>query len=220
MTAGIAWIGAHHHTPVSAAVEGMAGGISLTAARGMAPDDFLVALGADPAALAARVPYRALVPPAGRPGRPSPRANRVMYGTCGDWVYVLEDWSAATWATGRRKVASMASRPGDEVICVTQNRFSPPAQVLHVPGDERVRCTDFGQTFDEPSELDAALRAAGAVFPAIGDVGETAAAPHYEEHAPRLPTAVLTAVGSLCGLSIGETVVRDGGLPGALLPMP
>ncbi|MFF7651687.1 hypothetical protein ACFZCY_18915 [Streptomyces sp. NPDC007983] len=40
--------------------------------------------------------------------------NRAMYGTCGDWVYVLEDWGMATWATGYRTVESMRPAPGEE----------------------------------------------------------------------------------------------------------
>lgn len=46
MRDGLAWTGAHHHTP-SSAVPGMLGGISLTLARGMETDEFLIDLGAD-----------------------------------------------------------------------------------------------------------------------------------------------------------------------------
>ncbi|WP_420031381.1 hypothetical protein ACN2WE_00180 [Streptomyces sp. cg28] len=143
-----------------------------------------------------------------------------MYGTCGDWVFVLEDWGAATWSTGWRKVESMRPRPGEEIVCVTVNRFSPPSQILHVPGDERSRRAEFGQDTGEASALDSALHAAGAVFPAIGEVGEAAVVEYFEEHGPRLPEAVFTAVGGYCGLSVDEAVVRAGDLPGVLLPMP
>ncbi|MGR4852724.1 hypothetical protein [Streptomyces sp. LARHCF252] len=70
MSDGIAWIGAHHHTP-SSAVAGMLGGISLTLARGVETDEFLINLGADLDELAARTPCRELRAPAGQPGRPS-----------------------------------------------------------------------------------------------------------------------------------------------------
>ncbi|MFF1733633.1 hypothetical protein [Streptomyces sp. NPDC058247] len=220
MTVGTAWIGAHHHTPVSAGVQGMRGGISLTAARGLEPDDFLIALGADIDELAARTSYRDLDVPVGGPGRPSPAVNPVMYGTCGDWVYVLEDWGAATWSVGYRKVESMWPRPGEEIVCVTLNRFSPPSQVLHVPGDERARRAAFGEDTGDASALDSALHAAGAVFPTIGDVGEAAVVEYYEEHGPRLPESVFTAVGNYCGLSIDEAAVRAGDLPCVLIPMP
>ncbi|MFJ6015859.1 hypothetical protein [Streptomyces sp. NPDC092952] len=107
MTDGIAWIGAHHHTPTTTTVPGMLGGISLTAAKGMGADDLLIALGADFDELAARTPYRDLSIPVIRPGTPSPRVNPVMYGSCGEWTYVLEDWGAATWASGYRRIMSM-----------------------------------------------------------------------------------------------------------------
>lgn len=220
MTNGLAWIGAHHSTPKSAASPGMLGGVSLTAARGLEPDEFLMALGADPDELDARAPFRGLAVPVGTPGGPAPRVNPVMYGACGEWVYVLEDWGMASWSTGLRKVESMWPRPGEEIVCVCEHRFSPPSRILHVPGDERALQAEFGQDTGEGSALDAALSAAGAVFPAIGDIGETAVVAHYEEHGPRLPEAVFTAVGNYCGLSVDEAAVRAGDLPGVLLPMP
>ncbi|RVU23758.1 hypothetical protein EOT10_16965 [Streptomyces antnestii] len=217
---GIAWIGADLHSPVSAAARGMLGGISLTAARGMEADEFLIALGADLDELAARTPYRDLAVPVGQPGRPSPHINPVMYGMCGDWLYVLEDWGAATWSTGYRKVQSMWPYPGQEIVCVTMDRFSPPSKILHVPGDEIARRAEFGQDTGEESALDAALDASGAVFPSIADVGEAAVVAHYEQHGPRLPALVFAAVGAYCGLSIDQEAVRAGTLPGVLLPMP
>jgi hypothetical protein len=101
MSDGIVWIGAHHHAP-STAVPGMLGGISLTLARGVETDEFLVNLGADLDELAGRTPYRELRAPAGQPGQPNFHLNPAMYGTCGEWTYVLEDWGTATWATGYR----------------------------------------------------------------------------------------------------------------------
>lgn len=85
MSDGIAWIGAHHHTPPSA-VPGMLGGISLTLARGVETAEFLINLGADLDELAARTLCRELRAPAGQPGQPSPQLNRAMYGTCGEWT--------------------------------------------------------------------------------------------------------------------------------------
>ncbi|MFH8410560.1 hypothetical protein ACH4FX_38165 [Streptomyces sp. NPDC018019] len=142
-----------------------------------------------------------------------------MYGTCGDWVYVLEDWGMATWYTGYRKVESMRPGPDEEFVCVTMNRWSPPSQIIHAPGDGRILQADFGEGTGESSALAAALRAAGAVFPAIGDVGEDAVMAYYEEHGPRLPTAVFTAVGNYCGLSIEQEAVQAGDLPALLVPM-
>lgn len=58
MSDGIAWIGAHSTTGSSAALPGMLGGISLTCARGVDADEFLIALGADLDELAGRTPAR------------------------------------------------------------------------------------------------------------------------------------------------------------------
>ncbi|MFI0216490.1 hypothetical protein [Streptomyces lydicus] len=219
MSHGIAWIGAHSTTEKSAALPGMLGGISLTCARGLDADEFLIALGADLDELAARTPYKDLVVPVGRPGRPSPRVNPVMYGTCGDWVYVLEDWGMATWATGYRKVESMRPAPDEEIVCVTLNRWSPPRTVIHAPGDGRAWRAEFGEDTGQASALDTALHTAGAVFPSLGDTDEATVAAYYEEHGERLPSAVFTAVGAYCGLSIDPAAVRAGELPSLLIPM-
>ncbi|MFF4013755.1 hypothetical protein [Streptomyces sp. NPDC001843] len=197
----------------------MRGGISLTCARGVDADEFLIALGADFDELVARTPCRDITVPARRRGDQSPDANRAMYGTYGEWVYVLEDWGMATWYTGFRKVESMRPSPDEEIVCVTMNRWSPPPRIIHVPGDGRARQAEFGEDTGEASGLDGALQAAGAVFPAIGDVGEAAVVAYYEEHGPRLPAAVFTAVGDYCGLVIDQEAVQAGDLPGLLLPM-
>ncbi|MFD7665555.1 hypothetical protein [Streptomyces sp. NPDC059788] len=219
MSDGVAWIGAHSTTAKSAALPGMLGGISLTCARGLDADEFLIALGADLDELAEGIAYKDVAVPVGRPGRPAPHVNPVMYGTCGDWVYVLEDWGMATWCTGYRKAESMRPGPDEEIVCVTMNRWSPPSQIVHAPGDGRVLQADFGEDTGEASALTAALRAAGAVFPAIGDVGEDAVVAHFEEYGPRLPAAVFTAVGTYCDLSIDQEAVEAGDLPALLIPM-
>ncbi|WP_406467980.1 hypothetical protein [Streptomyces sp. NBC_01594] len=219
MSNGIDWIGTHSTTAKSAARTGMLGGISLTCARGLDADEFLIALGTDLDELAARTPYKDLAVPVGRPGRPSPRVNPVMYGTCGGWVYVLEDWGAATWATGYRRVKSMRSYPDEEIVCVTMNRWSPPSLVIHAPGDGHAWRADFGQDTGRSSALDAALRAAGAVFLSLPDEGEAEVVAYYEEHRGRLSTAVFTAIGNYCELSIDPVAVQAGDLPSVLIPM-
>lgn len=219
MSDGIARIGAHSATGRSAALPGMLGGVSLTCARGVDADGFLLALGAGPDELAGRTPCRDLVVPARRRGGRSPRMNRAVYGTCGDWVYVLEDWGTATWATGYRAMESMRPAPDGEIVCVTMDAWHPPPRIVHAPGDGRVRQAEFGEDTGEDSALDAALHAAGAVFPSVGEVDEAAVVAYYEEHGPRLPVAVFTAVGAYCGLSVGREAVRGGDLPAVLLPM-
>ncbi|GDY70852.1 hypothetical protein SAV31267_003370 [Streptomyces avermitilis] len=42
---------------------------------------------------------------------------------------------------------------------------------------------------------------------------------YHEEHGPRLPVAVFTAVGNYCGLSIDQQAVQAGDLPAVLIPM-
>ncbi|AJP00262.1 hypothetical protein TU94_00530 [Streptomyces cyaneogriseus subsp. noncyanogenus] len=131
-----------------------------------------------------------------------------MYGTCGDWVYVLEDWGMATWATGYRAVESMRPAPDEEIVCVMVNAWNPPPRIIHAPGDGRARQAEFGQDTGEDSALDAALHAAGAVFPSVGEVDEGAVVAYCEEDGPRLPVAVFTAVGAL------RSVRRSGSRPG------
>lgn len=114
-------------------------------------------------------------------------------------MYVLEDWGAATWATGYRAVESMRPAPDEETVCVTMNSWSPPQTIIHAPGDGRAWQAEFGEETGEGPALDTALHAADAVFPSIGETGEAAAAAYYEEHGPRLPVAVFTAVGNYCG---------------------
>ncbi|MFK0211184.1 hypothetical protein [Streptomyces sp. NPDC090298] len=216
MSDGIAWIGTHHHTPPSAG-PGMLGGISLTLARGMESDDFLINLGADLDELAARTPGGELRVPAGRPGRPSPLVNRAMYGTCGEWTYVVEDWGMATWATGYRgKVESMLPCEGEEIICLSANRFSPPALLVHAPDAWAYRA-DFGTDTGQGSVLDAALGAAGAVFPSMPEADEAEVVAYFEEHGERLPELVFTAVGAYTGVSVDRDAVEAGELPGVLL---
>ncbi|CAL9671313.1 hypothetical protein SUDANB105_07527 [Streptomyces sp. enrichment culture] len=219
MSNGITWIGAHSSTQRQAAQPGMLGGISLTCARGLDADEFLIALGADLDELAAGTPYKDLAVPVGRPGMPSPRVNPVMYGTCGDWVYVLEDWGTATWATGYQGIESMRPWPDEEIVCVTMNRWSPPSMIIHAPGDGHAWRADFGQDTGQSSALDAALHAAGAVFPSLPDEDEAEVAAYYEEHRWRLSTAVFTAIGDYCDLSIDPVDVQAGGLPSVLIPM-
>ncbi|WP_031488203.1 hypothetical protein, partial [Streptomyces bicolor] len=171
----------------------MLGGISLTLARGVETDEFLINLGADLDELAARTLYRELRAPAGQPGQPSPHLNRAMYGTCGEWTYVLEDWGMATWATGYQgKVESMLPCEGEEILCLTANRFSPPAVIIHAPGACAYRA-DFGTDTEQGSALDAALSAAGAVFPSMPEASEAEVVAYFEEHGERLPELVFTA---------------------------
>lgn len=218
MSNGIDWIGTHSTTAKSAARTGMLGGISLTCARGLDADEFLIALGTDLDELAARTPYKDLAVPVGRPGRPSPRVNPVMYGTCGG--------GCTCWRTGGGDVGDRV--PEGQVDAVLPGRgdrlrddepVEPPSLVIHAPGDGHAWRADFGQDTGRSSALDAALRAAGAVFLSLPDEGEAEVVAYYEEHRGRLSTAVFTAIGNYCELSIDPVAVQAGDLPSVLIPM-
>lgn len=197
----------------------MLGGVSLTCARGVDADEFLLALGADPEELAGRTPCEDLVVPARRRGGRSPHMNRAMYGTCGDWVYVLEGWGMATWATGYRAVESMRPAPDEEIVCVTMNAWHPPPRIIHAPGDGRVRQAEFGEDTGGTRPWTRRSTRPARCFPSVGEVDEAAVVAYYEEHGPRLPVAVFTAVGAYCGLSVGQEAVQAGDLPAVPLPM-
>lgn len=108
---------------------------------------------------------------------------------------------------------------GEEVLCLTANRFSPPALIIHAPGDAHVYRAEFGTDTGQGSAFDDALSRAGAVFPSMPEAGEAEVVAHYEEHGGRLPEAVFTAAGAYSGLAVDQAVVRAGGLPAVLIPM-
>ncbi|MEU6872089.1 hypothetical protein [Streptomyces sp. NPDC046751] len=216
MLDGIAWIGEFSNENAARRGPGMRGAISLTAACGVEPEEFLVRLGADSEQLRCHDTYQerdalALGPDA-------QHARVAMYGTCGEWLYVLEDWGMATWYAGHRTVAAMEPLMGEEVVCLTMNSWDPPKLILHAPGDGRVWQAEFAEDTGRSSALDAALRAAGAVFPSVREAPEEEVALCFEEHREELPTAVFTAVGHYCGLSIDRAVVEAGELPLVILP--
>lgn len=195
----------------------MLGGISLTLARGVETDEFLINLGADLNGLTARTPYREPRAPAREPSQSSARHNRAMYGTCGEWTYVLEDWGMATWATGYQgKVESTLPCEGEEILCLTANRFSPPALIIHAPDTCAYRA-DFGTDTGQGSALDAALSAADAVFPSMPEASEAEVVAYFEEHGERLPELVFTAVGAYTDVAIDEDAVKAGDLPSVLV---
>ncbi|SCE33264.1 hypothetical protein GA0115249_11819 [Streptomyces sp. PpalLS-921] len=74
----------------------MRGHISLTAARGIGAEEFLMVLGADLAQVEDGLPYKDRRTPRADGGTAAEHASRAMYGVHGEWVYVLEDWGMAT----------------------------------------------------------------------------------------------------------------------------
>lgn len=220
---GLQWIGAHSFEDARSGVPGMSGSISLTAVRGVEAEEFLVRLGADSEQLQCEDLYKDRDELAMPSGVDMTQVSRAMYGTCGDWLYVLEDGFAATWFFGYRGVPEMAPLVGEEVICLTLNHHDAPALLLHAPGDGQTRQAEFGEGAGWSTALDAALRAAGAVFPSAYDgSGTTAeeAQQYFEEHRAELSPAVFAAVGGYCGLTIDRGMVEAGMLPLAMIALP
>ncbi|NEA90422.1 hypothetical protein G3I38_14280 [Streptomyces sp. SID7958] len=221
MSDGVAWIGAHHYTSDPLSTGGMLSGMSLTLARGVDQDEFLINLGADFDELAARTPLNELRRGPAPPAQPGARYSYAMYGTCGEWTYVLENDHMATWAGGcQGKVESMLPCEGEEVLCLTVNRFSPPAMIIHAPGDGRAYRAEFGTATACGTLLDVALAQAGAVFPSIPEASADEVVAYQEEHGERLPELVFTAVGVYTGVTIEQAVVAAGDLPSVHLLMP
>lgn len=210
MSDGIAWIGGCSNEVATNGASGMRGSISLTAARGVEAEEFLVRLGADSEQIRCHDMYKDRDALALTPDVP---ASLAMYGTCGEWLYVLEDWGMATWYAGYRTVAAMDPRTGEEIVCLTMNIWDPPKLILHAPGDGRVWQAEFAEDTERSSALDAALQAVGAVFPSMRDAPEEEVVQYFEEHVEELPRAVFTAVGNYCGLSIDQAAVEAGDLP-------
>ncbi|NEA16985.1 hypothetical protein [Streptomyces halstedii] len=217
MSEGITWIGAYSLTHAGG-VPGMRGHISLTAARGIGAEEFLMALGADLAQLEDGLPYTDWRTLSADGGTASAHANWAMYGVHGEWVYVLEDWGMATWYTSFRKVEGVAPYPDEEVLCLTMNSHCPPSLLVHAPGDGDDRRAEFGETTGSGSALDEALQAAGAVLPPRPDALDETAVARYEAESEALPRAVFAAVGSYTGLVIDQDAVEAGDLPLAVLP--
>ena len=197
----------------------MRGHISLTVARGIGTEEFLMALGADLAQLEDEPPYKDWRTLTANGGTASDDANRAMYGTHGEWVYVLEDWGMSTWCAGFREVEGMAPYPDEEVICLTMNSHSPPSRIIHAPGDGNDRQAEFGETTGCGSALDEALQAAGAVLLPRPDARDEEAIARYEAENEALPRAVFAAAGNYTGLVIDQAAVEAGDLPLAVLPM-
>ncbi|AXE82253.1 hypothetical protein [Streptomyces atratus] len=218
---GLWWIGEHAYQDAKGRVPGMLRGISLTAARGVDTEEFLVRLGADPEQLECGELYKerhelAIPPDMGD-------VSRAMYGTCGGWLYVLEDTWAATWSLGYREVPEMDPFVGEEIICLTLNLGPGPSRILHAPGDDgRTWQAEFAESTGRNSKLDTALHAAGAVFPTAYDGVHTQeeASRYFEEHHRDIPARVFASVGDYCGLTIDRAAVEAGTLPLVLLPVP
>ncbi|MFV8132804.1 hypothetical protein [Streptomyces syringium] len=89
----LAWIGHYAHA-ARGTVDGMLGSISLTAIRSTDPVDFLVRMGADRDVLERGVPYKDI---AAQWSGGDFKDGQCMFGTSGEWTFLLEDFLCATW---------------------------------------------------------------------------------------------------------------------------
>lgn len=212
MSGGIRWIGEHNLAPRHPVLTGMRGGISLTAARGAGATDFLISLGARAEGLDKEILYR------DRERRSNAtRDSYAMHGTCGEWVYVLEDTPDATWYAqlfnpGERKVTNRA-----EVVCVTRRRGDPPPYVSHVTPEGHASHVEWGTPTGHP-DFDEALRSAGAIYPSLQDSPDEVVEMYWEEHMSDLLPRIFTAVGNYCELEISQAEVEAGNLPLVVFP--
>ncbi|WLW51597.1 hypothetical protein [Streptomyces sp. YU58] len=222
----LGWLGEHCYEP-RGKTPGMRGGVSLTAVRGLAVQDLLRRLRARDEDTAAPRPYRDLVRTAAvRDLTPC------MYGTAGEWSFVLEDHGSATWYEWWfDDDPEVRPRPGEEMVCLNANIAVQPCRLVYAPGDGPVRFTDFRDSpldsspLTDPTAkvtlLDRALREAGAVWPDSRDFSHADDWRRFvDENAARLPAAVWRAVGECLGIRLPRTEVERGDLPAALLRSP
>lgn len=195
----------------------MLGSISLTVARDIDVEDLLICLGAEPFQLDEGHLYKDLSSAPLPEGVKPIDVNYAMYGTCGDWVYVLEDWGLATWYLHHGGGPPMSALAGVETICVSDNTDIPPSRVLHTTPEGPIANAEFGEDTGCGSELDAALQEAGAVFPPTSDMPREEAALCREQYLPKLSPAVFSAIGNYCGISIDRNDVEAGDLPVSVL---
>lgn len=217
MTEGLKWIGQHAFDKPAA--DGMLGGISLTAMRGVPVRDLLLRLGAHGEEISSAVPCRDF-----RSSREAP----CMYGTSGEWAYVLEDRGACTWCEWFfEDEDKMTPAPGEELICLNANVAVNPSYLVYAPGDGNVYLNDFGDDLtDRPHAVEGSklaalgegLKAAGATCPE----GYTIPRWHdlLDAQEGGLRGLVWQAVGDILGIRIPRADVEQGRLPAVRLTGP
>ncbi|WP_285732672.1 hypothetical protein [Nocardiopsis sp. ATB16-24] len=217
MSDKIRWIGEYSDQNPNPSILGMFGGISLTTARDIDTADFLTCLGAEPLQLDEGYLYKDWRSVAFSEGVKPWDVRYAMYGTCGNWVYALEDWGMATWHLHRHGGPPMTELAGVETICVSRNMDDPPPYISHATLEGHIVSVEYGQDTGCGSALDVALQEAGAVYPSVLDTTEEEVELYWEKHQKELLPAVFSAVGNYCELSINQATVEAGDLPVAVL---
>ncbi|MGY4907779.1 hypothetical protein [Streptomyces sp. 900116325] len=226
---GLAWIGRHaYEDHAGQGLAGMRAGISLTAIRGADPASFLLRLGALRDTVDGVVPYRNYRLPDPLPGPPKPAYAASMYavgmyGTCGEWTFILDDHGAATWFLAQFDNPDALPGKDEELVCVTLNRHHAPSMIVYSPqGAEGAWTAEFGTGLleyrldapDDPSgalaAFDQALAGAGAIH------SQLATGRSWSEW----PPAVYQAVADRFGISVNRHQAEQGLLPAVALPLP
>jgi hypothetical protein len=205
---------------------GMRGGVSLTAVRGLAVEDLLRRMGAGDGQIGACAHYRDFDPlSVEAPWTPC------MYGTSGEWSYVLEDSGVCAWyqhwADGN---SSVMPRDGEEFVCLHANVAVQPSWLFYSPGDGNLLRTEFRHSLTGPAPesesgrahlLDSRMRSNGAVWPGPDGFSSPAEWRAFvEDRSAGLHAAVWRSVGEHTGLRIPRGAVESGDLPVALLVDP
>lgn len=212
MSDGIRWIGEQNLEPRACDLPGMRGGISLTVARGIGAGELLIRLGAQTEDLDAGTLYKDR-----QKSSTGTWDSYAMHGTYGEWVYVLENSSDATWYTKSLNLQKAQTLAGTEIICVTDREHTPPPYVSHVTPEGQTSHVEWGEPTGHAG-FDEALRAAGAIYPSVRDFPEEVVHMYQEEHMNELLPRIFTAVGNYCELEISQTEVEAGNLPLVVFP--
>ncbi|WP_405517797.1 hypothetical protein [Streptomyces canus] len=226
MNDSLRWLGEHCYDPPMGH-PGMRGGVSLTAVRGLPVAELLGRLRAREEEIAVPVRYRDF-------GLTADTASLrpCMYGTSGEWSYVLEGSGSSTWyERWFNDDPEVRPRPGEELVCLNPNIAVQPCWLAYAPGSEdTVWFTEFGEsplnsrkvdTTGKLAVLDAALRANGAVNPGPPQFRRRPDWVRFvREHHGGVPALVWQAVGDCLGIRIPRTDVEEGNLPIALLDDP
>ncbi|MGD9486265.1 hypothetical protein WDH52_24010 [Streptomyces sp. TRM70308] len=224
MSDGLKWMGLHTFDPSMSG--GMRGGIAMTAMRGVSAHELLLRLRARPDEIAAPVAYRDFTF-----GQDVSHLTPCMYGTSGDWAYVLEHNDACTWYEWWfDDEAVVRPRPGEELVCLHPNVSVAPSMLAYAPGDGEVHLVEFGEPIMQGNELDATgkltaldtgLVTAGAVPPGWpGGGGIPQWREQLDEQHGGLHGLVWQTVGDTLGIRIPRDDVEQGRLPVALLEGP
>jgi hypothetical protein len=217
MVDSLEWIGQHTYGAPSA--HGMLGGISLTAVHGMPVADLLLQLGAGQDQISAAVAHRDFDRSGGAP---------CMYGTSGDWSYVLEDRGRCTWAEWFHDGGNRVDvGPEEQLICLNANTAVNPSYLAYAPGDGGVHVRNFGDDLTSYPQavpggglarLGQRLKSAGAVCPPGYTIPQWHAL--LEDSCGGLNALVWQTIGEALGIRIPRAQVEAGQLSAVRLAGP